>query len=579
MIYIVLVIDRALTLAIAIASDPGSYALLLGSGVSRPAGIPTGWEILSDLISRIAAAEGVEPGDDPTAWYRARFGDEPGYPTVLAAVSRRPAERTALLRSYFEPSEEDREQGLKTPTTGHRAIARLVADGLVRVIITTNFDRLIEEALAEVGVNPVVIANEEAAESAPPPDRSRCTLLKLHGDYLDTRLRNTPEELVAYEPHVAQFLERIFDDYGLVVAGWSAQWDTALRNVVRSRAGRRYSTYWVRRGDLSAEAASVIADTQAGVIASPSADLFFERLLGQVRAVSSLAKGQPISDRVAVATVKRLIPQPDEFIRLEDYFSDLQTAALSATSGLDDPPAPADGSGAYASRLSQYEAAAMAVAGSAAAICAWGDQYDLVPRAIRRLTRVPPTGGYTAWLALRKYLPSLVFYAAACAATHRQRFSELGQLFSIRLEIEGQERAASSALAAASVLLAEPVSREELRLEGKDPDKERRRTPASDRYLRILRPALRDVITDDEEFTSSFERLELLLSVHAVVQTGAALPGRFAWRGEGRVAERLHDEVERAGQSWGGINIYGSLEAFQQGLAKTLEQTHRIGFP
>ena len=44
MIYISLTIDRALTLAIAIAiaNDPGSYALLLGSGVSRPAGIPTG---------------------------------------------------------------------------------------------------------------------------------------------------------------------------------------------------------------------------------------------------------------------------------------------------------------------------------------------------------------------------------------------------------------------------------------------------------------------------------------------------------------------------------------------------------
>ena len=140
-----------------------------------------------------------------------------------------------MLRSYFEPSDEDRELGLKTPTTGHRAIARLVADGAIRLIITTNFDRLIEEALAEVGVDPVVIANEEAAGSAPPPDRSRCTLVKLHGDCLDTRLRNTPEESAAYEAHLAQFLERALEDYGLVVVGWSAQWDIGLREAVRSR--------------------------------------------------------------------------------------------------------------------------------------------------------------------------------------------------------------------------------------------------------------------------------------------------------------------------------------------------------
>lgn len=38
-------------------------------------------------------------------------------------------------------------------------IARLVAAGHVRVIITTNFDRLIENALREHGVEPTVIAS------------------------------------------------------------------------------------------------------------------------------------------------------------------------------------------------------------------------------------------------------------------------------------------------------------------------------------------------------------------------------------------------------------------------------------
>jgi SIR2-like domain len=558
------------------ASDPGSYALLLGSGLSRAAGIPTGWEILVDLISKVAAADGVAAADDLPAWYRARFGEEPGYASLLEALSPRPAERTALLRSYFEASDEDREQGLRTPTAAHRAIARLVATGTVRLILTTNFDRLIEEALAEVGVNPVVVASDAAAESAPPPDRSRCTVVKLHGDYLDTRLRNTPAELASYEPRMTVLLERCLDDYGLVVAGWSAQWDTGLRELVRSRAGRRYSTYWVRRGALTEEAAEVVSSIQAGVIATPGADVFFGRLHEQVLAVEALAGGQPISDRVAVATVKRLIPQPDEFIRLEDYFSELQTRALNATRGLEDPPG-GPGDGDYISRLAQFEAAAMPVAGSAAAICAWGDQGDLVPRAIRRLTRVPPTGGYTYWLALRKYLASLVFYAAGCAAVHRQRYSELEQLFSIRLEVEGQERIASDALAATNVLVGETVGREEVRVEGKDPDQERRRTPVSDRYLRVLRPALHDVVIDDEEFTSSFEMLELLLSIHVSVRNGSCAPGRFAWRS--RVAQRLQDQVDRVGETWGGVNLYGGLDEFNRGFKITLEQTRRIAFP
>jgi NAD-dependent SIR2 family protein deacetylase len=43
--------------------------------------------------------------------------------------------------------EEDRQEGRKTPTAAHRAIAALVRSGYIRVLITTNFDRLLEESL------------------------------------------------------------------------------------------------------------------------------------------------------------------------------------------------------------------------------------------------------------------------------------------------------------------------------------------------------------------------------------------------------------------------------------------------
>ena len=517
-------IDRALTLAIAMATDPGSYALLLGSGVSRSVGIPTGWEIVTDLISRVAAAEGTDPGPDLAEWYRGRYGQEPEYSALLSSLSPRPAERTSVLRSYFEATPDEREQGLKMPGISHRAIARLVANQSIRVIVTTNFDRLTEVALAEEGISTVVIANDQAAESAPPPDRSRCTLIKIHGDYLDTRLRNTPEELAAYGPNMTKLLQRILEDYGLVVVGWSAQWDTRLREIVSSHAGRRYSLYWVRRGELSPDAANVVASTQAGVIAAPSSDVFFDRLTDQVGSVSSLARGQAISDRVAIATIKRLLPQPFEYIRLEDFFSDLQTRALAATKGLETPP-PDEPDGAYIATLARYEAAATAVAGSAAAIAAWGDESELVARAIRRITRVSTTGGYTHWLALRKYLPSLAFYASCCAAVHRQRMRVLEESFPLRLQIEGQERLASDALGASSVLLAGPVGEEELRIEGKDPKKERRRTPVSDRYLRVLRPMVRDVIPDDGEYETAFERLESVVVDVPCAQDGLGRTG------------------------------------------------------
>ncbi len=51
-------IDPLISLAFALHNAKSAYALLLGSGVSRAAGIPTGWEIVIDLTRGLAAAEG-----------------------------------------------------------------------------------------------------------------------------------------------------------------------------------------------------------------------------------------------------------------------------------------------------------------------------------------------------------------------------------------------------------------------------------------------------------------------------------------------------------------------------------------
>ena len=45
-------------------SNPGAYAALVGSGVSVGAGIPTGWQVVLDLISKLARALSESHGDD-----------------------------------------------------------------------------------------------------------------------------------------------------------------------------------------------------------------------------------------------------------------------------------------------------------------------------------------------------------------------------------------------------------------------------------------------------------------------------------------------------------------------------------
>jgi hypothetical protein len=220
-----------LKVAISLQANPGVYALLIGSGVSKAAGIPTGWEIVLDLIRKVAYMEGEKPTSELETWYQQRFCEVPDYSKLLDRLTTTPAERMALLRSYFEPTEEEREQGLKVPTPTHQAIATLAKHGYVRMILTTNFDRLIEMALEEAGIVPDVISSDDDLRGAMPYVHSRCLVVKLHGDYRDTRIKNTVEELANYAQELDEFLDRVFDEFGLLVCGWSSAWDTALRTT------------------------------------------------------------------------------------------------------------------------------------------------------------------------------------------------------------------------------------------------------------------------------------------------------------------------------------------------------------
>ena len=52
-------INKLTTLAFSVYSNKGAYALLCGAGISRSAGIKTGWNIEEDLIQKIAATQGI----------------------------------------------------------------------------------------------------------------------------------------------------------------------------------------------------------------------------------------------------------------------------------------------------------------------------------------------------------------------------------------------------------------------------------------------------------------------------------------------------------------------------------------
>jgi hypothetical protein len=153
------------------------------------------------------------------------------------------------LRSYFEPTSEEKAQGIKMPTVAHRAIAELVKAEYIRIIVTTNFDRLVEMALTDVGIQPMIVSTADGVKGALPLSHIRCLVLKINGDYLDSRIRNTQAELSVYDSALTGILDRIFDEFGLIVCGWSGDWDIGLRAAIERCPTRRFSMYWATRGE------------------------------------------------------------------------------------------------------------------------------------------------------------------------------------------------------------------------------------------------------------------------------------------------------------------------------------------
>ena len=409
---------------------------MLGSGVSSAAGIPTGWEITLDLVRKLGCMRGQPPDFDPQSWYEREFGKEPDYSVLLDELAKTPDHRQQLLREYFEPNDQERADGLKEPTRAHRAIARLNRRGFIKVIMTTNFDRLMERALEEEGVTPVTISSPDQFQSAQPLHLAKCCVLKVHGDYLDPRILNTVAELQDYRPEVNKLLDRVLDDYGLTVCGWSAAYDVALRSAVTRNPSRRYTTYWAQKGEKTDESLKIISSRRAEVFEIGDADTFFESVEDHVDALERSHRPNPLTVATAVSRLKQYLPDPKDGIRLRDLADDVAKDAVNAMSseifqiGTPDEQRN-DSTERRRNRLIGYADASNTLLqmGVIAGHNAQPEHFDTWSHILIYLATNTPGTGDNLRLGWKAVPATLWFYSLGIGAVVRDRLEFLGHLF------------------------------------------------------------------------------------------------------------------------------------------------------
>ncbi|MGY2746236.1 SIR2 family protein [Arthrobacter sp. UYCu723] len=422
-------LDQLISLAFSMHSSPGSYTFVLGAGISVPSGVPSAWGVQTELLAKLATVYGEQP-DDTVAWYADKFGNEPTYESLLEHLAPTQHTRQSLLKHFFEPTEEEREQRLKEPTLAHRSIARLVAEGVVRVILTLNFDRLMETALKDEGIEPVVISQPSDIEGMAPLHTLSSVVIHLHGDYLNpTAMLNTKSELAAYCPTTKDFLSRITYDHGLVFVGWSATYDPALRSAIAASSRRVYQPYWVEPGQFS-EVADSLRSSIGAVHVAADADTALGRLSDAVASLADRQSRHPLTLATTVASAKRYLAGRPTAIGLHDQIKQevdtLQSQKDLATcmSGEESP------NGGYRAMVDRVEEATTILAGLAATSAYWGDDstdrwwMDEIPRLATRSRG----SGLVNVLELPKVSGVQLLYASGVAAVAARRFDLVHRL-------------------------------------------------------------------------------------------------------------------------------------------------------
>lgn len=518
------------SIAFSIFSNKGVFALLLGSGISRNSGIPTGWDIVIDLIRKLALLEGEDCSPKPEVWYELKYNEEPDYSVILEKLAPTPSERLNILKPYFEPTEEEKEQGLKEPTLAHLSIAKLIKKGYIKIIITTNFDRLLERAIRNEGIEPIVVRHPSDIEGTIPLVHSDFTLLKVNGDYLDNRFLNTKKELDTYEDSLSDFALRIINEYGIISCGWSGKWDTGLVNALKQCSNFRYSSYWTFVSECNPELSEIAFSRKGKNIKVNNADDFFSELNEKIEALEAL-NDDPISVDIAIARLKKYISKEEYKILLYDL---LLTELSSIINVIDDnkPSSLYPNKENLSPILEKYLNSLDIVIPLVIDGVFWSKSYhhNYFIEMIERVTKPPILlgGTYDDSKNLHYFPALLLMYSLGLTAIKTKNFELLFLCFKLNLPKDNEYTKKESILKKLNSSLIERKIFNEI-------ISQNYKTPVSTFIHKYLRPYFKKIIFNDNEYIEVFNFLEYFISLNYIDlvkrEYGIWAPcGEFHWR-------------------------------------------------
>jgi len=214
------------------------YCFVLGAGASVESGIPTGVQLAQQWLEELKAFE-----PEMTTKFIEDKGIDTNNSGEFYSQIYEQRFRTDLSQGYITLQKI---MAKRNPSCGYYHLAKILTETTSNLVITTNFDNLVEDSIfIFTDKRPVIITHELLAKYTN-MFRNKPIIAKIHRDLMFFP-KNTSAECRALDLEWTNILKTIFEKYIPIFIGYGGN-DGSLMNFLNDYASSKDKTlYWCHR--------------------------------------------------------------------------------------------------------------------------------------------------------------------------------------------------------------------------------------------------------------------------------------------------------------------------------------------
>ena len=299
------------------------FCFILGAGASRPSGIPTGAELAKQWLGEMQQlAEELGEENIHKQWLEVNEITPENSAQHYSLIYQKrfelfKREGFAFLEKLMEKVE---------PSCGYSVLAQVLTQKPHKIVITTNFDSLTEDALfIYTNTKPLVIGHESLADFLI-KDGTRPTIVKIHRDLL-LNPKNTEADTSNMPDKFKDNLKGVFETHIPLVIGYGGN-DGSLMKYLEELDPMPEGLFWFyRKGNgLSTRIQSLIEKHNGWAVEI----LGFDELMIQI---SKKLKLEMLHKEIVEIARKRAITYREKFEEIASKSDDATKEALTEITG------------------------------------------------------------------------------------------------------------------------------------------------------------------------------------------------------------------------------------------------------